>query len=98
MFIAIAMVQRSVTSPLASATQSILEPHWTPLRYPVVALCHGDSMVLDQYYRFTHVLQQFVNEVDVEVSQFKVLDLGLGVGVEVSKYVRQVMQTHVMFC
>jgi hypothetical protein len=32
------------------------------------------------------------------VSQFKVLDLGLGVGVEVSKYVRQVMQTHVMFC
>lgn len=33
--------------PLASTTLSILNPHRTPLRQPVVAPCHGDPAALD---------------------------------------------------
>lgn len=33
---------------------------WTPLGYPLVALCHGDPVVLDLWNLPLHVLQQFV--------------------------------------
>ena len=46
----------------------------TPLRYPVVALCHGDPAALDLQDWPLHMLQQFIDEVDVEVGQFKALD------------------------
>ena len=50
----------------------------TPLRYPVVALCHGDPAALDELDQSCHVLQQFIDEVDAEVGQLKALDLSLG--------------------
>ena len=49
---------------------------WTPLRYPVVALCHGEPLVLQDWPFYP--LQQFTDEVDVGVSQLEALDLGLG--------------------
>jgi len=41
-----AMSHWSGLRPLVSATPSILDPHYDPLRYPVVALCHGDPAAL----------------------------------------------------
>ena len=35
----------------------------TPLRYPVVALCHGGPAALDLQDQPLHVLQQFIDEV-----------------------------------
>ena len=50
----------------------------TPLRYPVVALCHGDPVALDLQGWLLRMLQQFIDGVDVGVGQQEVLDLGLG--------------------
>ena len=49
----------------------------THLSYPVVALGHGDLVVLDLWDWSLHTLQQFINGVDVGMGQFKALDLGL---------------------
>ena len=49
-----------------------------PLRYPIVALCHGGPTVLYLHNWSLHTLQQFIDDVDIEVSQLKTLDLGLG--------------------
>ena len=48
-----------------------------PLRYPVVALCHGDSAVLDLQVQSFQSLQQITDGVDVVVGYLKALDLGL---------------------
>ena len=50
----------------------------TPLRYPVVALCHRDLTALAMQNWPLHVLQQFISGADVGVGQLKALDLGLG--------------------
>jgi hypothetical protein len=58
----------SGSRPLASATLSILDPHWDSSRYPVVALFHRDPAVLDMWYHQTlHMLHQFIDGVDVGV-------------------------------
>ena len=62
---------------LAFTTLSILNLTGTPLKYTVVALCHGDPVALNLSDPALHVLQQFINGVDVGVSQFKALDVGL---------------------
>ena len=51
-----------------------------PLRYnvdPVVAMGQGHPVPLDLQDQSLHVLQQFINGVDVGVGQFKALDPGL---------------------
>lgn len=63
---------------LASATRSIPDPHGTPLRCLVVALCHGDPGALDQQGQALHMLQQFIDGAVVGMGQLKALDLGLG--------------------
>jgi hypothetical protein len=64
---------RSGVRFLASATLSILDLTGTLLRYPVVALCHGDSVVLDLWeWPFPALLKVIYGMV-----QFKALDLGL---------------------
>lgn len=50
----------------------------TPLSYPVVALCRGDPTALDLKDWPLHLLQQFIDRVDVRVGQLRPLDLGLG--------------------
>ena len=57
--------------PLASATLSILHSHLTPLRYPVVALCLGDSAALVMQDLTLHISQQFTNGVDVGMTNIK---------------------------
>ena len=52
---------------MAAAALMIMGSHGAPLGYPVVVLCHGDPVVLDLYVHPLHVLQQFVDEVDVGV-------------------------------
>ena len=59
--------------PLASATLSILDSHRAPLRYPVIALCHGDPAAL-----CLQDLHVFIDKVDVGVDQLKALSLSLG--------------------
>ena len=49
-----------------------------PLRYPVVALCHGGPAALDLQDWSLHSLQQFIDGVDVVVGRLRALDLGLG--------------------
>ena len=62
---------------LASATL-----YWTltrmPLGHPVVVLCDGDPAALILHDLPLHAVQQFIDEVDVGVSQPKALDLALG--------------------
>lgn len=48
-----------------------------PLTYPLVALCHGDLIVLNLKVWPLHGLQQFIDGVDVGVHQLKALDLYL---------------------
>ena len=64
----------SGSRPLASATHY---QYWiltgTSLRYPVVALCHGDPAALDLQERPLHMLQQFIDGTDVGVGQLKAL-------------------------
>jgi hypothetical protein len=59
----------------------LLYQYWnltgTPLGYPVVVLCPGDPVGLDLWDGPLHMLQHFIDGVDVGVSQFKALDLGL---------------------
>ena len=43
----------------------------------MVALCHGNLIVLELYDQPLHAVQHFINGVDVGVGQFKALDLGL---------------------
>lgn len=50
---------------------------WGLLSDVTVFLCHRDPASLDKQDNPLHVLQQFVDEVDVEVCQSKALDLGL---------------------
>jgi hypothetical protein len=50
----------------------------TPLRDPVVALCHGDPAALDLQGQQFHMLQQFSG---VGIGQFKALALGCPVEV-----------------
>ena len=44
----------------------------------VGAPCHGDPAALDMQDQPFYVLQQFIDGVDVEIDQLKVLDVGLG--------------------
>ena len=53
--------------PLASAPPLLLGPHL------LVALCHGESTVLDVQIWPLHTLQQFIYEVNVGVSQLVAL-------------------------
>lgn len=51
------------------------------LRYPVVALCHGDPVALVLQGGLLHLLQQLhIDGVNVGVGQLKALDLGLDSG------------------
>ena len=60
-------------------TPSTLDPHRTPLGYPVVALlCHRNPAPLDQQNWPFHVPQQFTDDVDFRVGQPKAMDLGMG--------------------
>jgi hypothetical protein len=43
----------------------------TPLRYSVVALCHGDLAALDLQGQTLHALQKFTDRIDVRVGQLK---------------------------
>ena len=43
----------------------------------IVALCHGDPLVLDLSNQTLRTLEQFIDGVDVGMGQFKALDLGL---------------------
>lgn len=54
-------------------------PTGTPLGYPVAVLCHGDPAALYLQIWPLHMLQQFIDEVDVGVGQIIALVLGLGV-------------------
>jgi hypothetical protein len=64
--------------PLASATLSVREPPLgTPLRYPAVALCHGDPVVWNLQDLPLHALPQFIHGIDIGIGQFQALDLGL---------------------
>lgn len=67
----IAMTHWSGFKPLASATLSILDSHLTPLRYPVVGLCLGDSAALVMQDLTLHISQQFINGVDVGMTNIK---------------------------
>lgn len=50
-----------------------------PLRYPIVALYHGDSVALDlQVWALFTCSKQFIDEVDVGMGYLKVMVLGLG--------------------
>ena len=49
-----------------------------PLGHPVVVLCDGDPAALILHDLPLHAVQQFIDEVDVGVSQPKALDLALG--------------------
>ena len=49
----------------------------TPLGFLVVGLCHGDPVALGLQDQPLHVLQQFIDGVDVSVGQLNVLDLVL---------------------
>ena len=42
-----------------------------PLRYPVVALCHGDYVALDLQGWPLHMLQQCIDGVDVGLAKLK---------------------------
>jgi hypothetical protein len=69
MFIAMSLVQGWLLLHYqSSATQSILL-HWIflseSLRHSILALCHGDSAALDLQGPPLHVLQRFINGVDV---------------------------------
>lgn len=55
----------SDSRPLASATLLIVSSHGAPLRYPVVALCHGDPVALFLNIQPIHMLQQYIEEVGV---------------------------------
>lgn len=46
--------------PLASAVTSVLYPHGTTLRYPVVTLHHGDPAALNLHNQSLHVLSPMV--------------------------------------
>lgn len=61
-----------------SVTLLILDSHRTPLRYPIVAPCHGYPAALDLQARPFHMLQQIIDGVDAGVGEPKALDLGLG--------------------
>ena len=50
----------------------------TPLGFLVVGLCHGDLKALGLQDQPLHVLQWFIDGVDVGLGQLKVLDLDLG--------------------
>jgi hypothetical protein len=76
MFIAVS--PWSGSRPRASATLSILILTGTPLRYPVVALCHRDPAALDLQDWPFHVFQQFIDGVDVGVDQLKSTGSGPG--------------------
>ena len=74
MFIAVS--HWSGLRPLASATLSILDPHWDSSQISCCCQCHGDPVVLDLQNQPLHVLQHFMDGVDIGVGQFKALDLG----------------------
>lgn len=71
----ITMSHWSGPRPRAFATPSILVLHQAPLRYPVVALCHGDPAALNLQGQPFDKVQQFRGGVDVGVGQLKALDL-----------------------
>lgn len=50
----------------------------TPLGYPVFALCHEDHAAVDLLVQLPHMLQHFIDEVNVVVSQLIALVLSLG--------------------
>ena len=74
------MTSWSGMGPLASNTLSILDPHWDPSQTSCIALCHGDPVLLDLEEWPLHVLQHFLDGVDVGMGQLKALDLGLIAG------------------
>lgn len=65
----------SSSRPLASATPTVLDPHWDSLSWPVVALHPGNLVALDQQ---DQMLQQLIDEADLGMDQLNALDLGLG--------------------
>lgn len=64
--------------PLAPATLSILDSHWDTSQISFYfAPCHGDPAALDLQDWPLHVLQQFIDGLDVGLGQLKPLELGL---------------------
>ena len=78
------MLIAMITGPVQGLWLLLHYEYWiltrTPLGYPVVALCCGDPVTLNLQDWPLHILQQFINGINVGVSQLKALDLGLGVG------------------
>ena len=72
------MSYRSDSRALASTTPFILSLTGTPLGYPVLAPCHGDPAALDLQACPLHMLQQFIDKVDVGMDQLITWVLGLG--------------------
>ena len=50
-------------------------PLTSPLRYPVVVLCHGDLEALALEDQPLHTLQQLIDDGDVGMGQLKALDV-----------------------
>jgi hypothetical protein len=63
--------------PLVSTTLSILDPHWDS-SWTSCCCCDGDLAGLDQQDWSLHVLQQFIDGVDVGLGRLRGLDLVLG--------------------
>ena len=68
------------------------------LRYPVVALCHGDPAALEEQHWSIHLLQQFIAGVDDGVGQVKALYLGLVVAELVSLAPMSYQHLSVLLC
>ena len=64
---------------VASATPSVLDPHLDSFQiYFFFSLCHGNPAALDLQVWPLSLLQEFIDGVEVALSQLRVLDLGLG--------------------
>jgi hypothetical protein len=63
---------------LASVTPSILYLHWDSSHYSFVALCHGDSAVLDHQDWSFHPYKPFADDIDFGVGYLRALDMDLG--------------------
>jgi len=76
----IAVSYWSVSRPLTSVTLSALDSlhylYWfligTPIRYPVVALCHGDPATLDLQDWPFHMPQKIIDGIDIRMGQLRV--------------------------
>jgi hypothetical protein len=66
-----------IATPLAFATLSKLNPHKDSFQISCIFPVSGDPAAFILQDWPLHVLQQFINEVDVGVGQLKALDLDL---------------------